>query len=82
MTSELWDGVTAESESRDTGARGKSEGGRRQLTAPYHIISDINISELSVTTSQNYLPELEFEDGEWTVCDTRQLDDQVGGHTQ
>ena len=72
----------AESESPETGARGKSEGGQRQLTAPYHIISDIDISDPSVTTSQNYLPELEYEDGESTIHDPRWPDDQVGGHTQ
>ena len=70
-----------EPESCDTGARGQSEGERRQLTAQYLIIFDINISDPSVTTI-NYLPELGFEDGKWTIRDPRWPGDLVCGHTQ
>ena len=72
----MWNGVTTEPESHDTGARvrERGDGGSTQ----YRIISDF--SDPSVTTSHN-LPELGFEDGEWTVRDPVSSD-QVGGDTE
>ena len=54
VTSEMWNGVTTEPESRDTGARVR-EGGDGDSTQ-YRIISDIDISDPSVTTMQTPAP--------------------------